>query len=72
MLESAFGFGGFANKGPWTIRFGYSTLTLEDDDSNYDVEWDKAEGGLTLEYAFYKGGKHTFGILGGLAYTDHD
>jgi hypothetical protein len=72
MFESAFGFAGFANKGRWTIHFGYATLTLEDDDSDLDAEWDRAEGNLAVEYAFAQAGKHTFGVLGGVRMYDHD
>jgi hypothetical protein len=72
MFESAFGFAGFVNTGRWTIHFGYGTLTLEDDNSNFDAEWDRAEGNLAVEYAFYQAGNHTFGVLGGVRMYDHE
>jgi len=72
MFESAFGFGGFANKGPWTFKFGYSTLTLEDSDSDLDAEWDKAQAHLEVEYTFATTGNHRWGVLGGVHYTDHE
>ena len=72
MFESAFGFGGFANKGRWTIHFGYATLTLEDDNSNFDAEWDRVEGNLAVEYMFYKAGNHQFGVLAGVRLYDHE
>ena len=72
MFESAFGFASFANKGPWTIRLSYATLTLEDDNSNFDAEWDKAHGELSVEYTFANTGSHRFGVIGGVSYTDHE
>ena len=72
MFESAFGFASFANKGPWTIRLSYATLTLEDDNSNFDAEWDKAQGELSVEYTFANTGSHRFGVIGGVSYTDHE
>ncbi len=72
MFESAFGFGGFANKGRWTIHFGYATLTLEDSDADLDADWDRVEANLAVEYAFYQAGNHTFGVLGGVRMYDHE
>jgi hypothetical protein len=72
MFESAFGFASFANKGQWTVHLGYGTLTLEDDNSNFDAEWDRAEANLAVEYAFAKTGNHTWGVLGGVRMYDHD
>lgn len=72
MFESAFGFGGFANKGLWTINFGYATLTLEDSDSGFDAEWDRSKAHLEVVYNFATTGNHRWGALGGIHYTDHD
>jgi hypothetical protein len=72
MFESAFGFGSFANKGPLTIHFSYATLTLEDDNRDWDVEWDKAEGELAVEYTFTQLGNHYIGAIGGVRYIDHE
>jgi hypothetical protein len=72
MFESAFGFGGFANKGRWTIHYKFATLTLEDDNRDFDAEWDRTAAELALEYKFYKAGNHVFGVLGGVNYTEHE
>lgn len=72
MFESAFGFGGFANKGRYTVHFKYATLTLEDDNSDFDVEWDRYFGEVALEYTFAQAGKNSFGVLGGVNYTKHE
>lgn len=72
MFESAFGFVSFANKGRWTIHLSYATLTLEDSESNIDAEWDRVEANLAVEYALYQTGNHTFSVLGGVRYFDHD
>ena len=66
MVDSAFGFGGFANNGPWTIHFKFATLTLEDDNRDYGAEWDRNFGELALEYTFARAGNHAFGVLGGI------
>jgi len=72
MVDSAFGFFGFANNGPWTIHYKFSTLTLEDDNRDYDAEWDRNFGELALEYTFARAGNHAFGVLGGINYTEHE
>jgi hypothetical protein len=72
MLESAFGFGGFAAKGPWTINFSFGTVTLEDDDSAFDIEWDKSAAELSVDYNFATTGNHRWGVLAGVNYTDHE
>jgi hypothetical protein len=72
MFESAFGFRGFANKGPWTISFGYATLTLEDDDAGLDAEWDRAQAHVEVEYNFAVTGNHRWGVVGGARLTDHE
>jgi len=72
MFESAFGLGGCANKGDWTINFGYATLTLEDSDSELDAQWDKAQALLEVEYNFATTGNHRWGVVGGAQMTDHD
>ena len=72
MVESAFGFFSFANKGPWTIHLMYATVTLEDSDAGFDAEWDKADAQLAVEYAFAKTGNHTWGVLAGVNYIDHE
>jgi hypothetical protein len=72
MVESAFGFASFANKGRWTINLSYKTLTLEDDDSGVDAEWDRVEANLNVEYAFAQTGNHTWGVFAGARYFDHE
>lgn len=72
MLESAFGFASFANKGRWTIHLAFETLTLEDEDGFVDAEWDRVEGNLAVEYAFAQTGNHAWGVRAGVRYFDHD
>ena len=72
MFESAFGFAGFARKDRLTIHFGYGTLTLEDDNRDFDAEWDKAEFNLALEYNFATTGNHRWGAIAGVRGTDHE
>jgi len=72
MLESGIGFRAFAATGPMTINFGYATMTLEDSDSGLEAEWDRAKAHLELEYTFARTGNHSWGVLGGVHYTEHD
>ena len=72
MFESAFGFAAFAANGPWKVNFGYATLTLEDDDSDLDAEWDKVQAHLEVEYHFATTGKHRWGVLAGVTMFDHE
>jgi len=72
MFKSAFGFGGFANKGRYTIHAKFATLTLEDDNRDFDVKWDRYFGEFALEYTFTQVGKNAFGVIGGVNYTKHD
>ena len=41
LMESAFGFGGYAAKGKWRILYSLGRLTLEDDDGGLTAEWDR-------------------------------
>jgi hypothetical protein len=72
MLESAFGFGAFANKGPLTINMSYGTLKLEDEDSGLDAKWDRTQARLEVGYRFAITGNHRWGVVGGVHYTEHE
>jgi hypothetical protein len=72
MFESAFGAGGFANKGRWTIHAKFATLTLEDDNRDFDAKWDRTFGEFAVEYMLGKAGNHAFGVIAGVNYTKHE
>ena len=73
LLDSAFGFGGFAAKGKWQILFGLGTLTLEDDDGLLTkAEWDRTQVEIAAVYRFAKTGNHAWGALFGVRYTEHE
>ena len=72
MLDSAFGFSSFATNGEWTFNLSYKTVSLEDDDSGLDAEWDRTEYELSAAYQFAETGNHRWGVLAGVRGTDHE
>lgn len=80
LLESAFGLGGYARNGRWTITWNFGQLELEDDVpavvggtlGNLDATFTKTDAKLALEYQFAQLGEHRWGILGGFRYTKHE
>jgi hypothetical protein len=72
MLDSALGANAFATNGEWQFLLSYNTVTLEDNNSNVNVEWDRTNVELAAVYNFAKTGSNTWGALAGLRYTDHE
>ena len=72
LVESAFGFGGFAAKGKWKILYSLGTVTLEDEDAGLKAEWDRTQVEVAGVYRFARTGKHAWGVLFGARYIDHD
>ena len=72
MMDSAFGFGAFATRGDWTFNFSFKTITLEDSDSGFKIEWDRTEYEAFAAYQFAVTGNHRWGVLAGVRGTDHD
>jgi hypothetical protein len=80
VLESAFGVGGFAAKGKWTITYNVQRMELEDTVSGVVLATPAsatltftgtgAEG--TVSYRFAVTGKTAWSLLTGLRYTKHD
>jgi len=77
VMDSAFGFGGFAKQGDWTILFSAAQMELEDNvsgnvgatDIDVDVKFTGGKAELAAVYDFAKSGDHTFGVLLGLNHT---
>jgi len=71
-MKSAFGLGGFASKGPWTINLSGGRIELKDNDSGLDVKWKNTNAEGTVDYTFATKGRHRFGALAGVRYTKHE
>jgi hypothetical protein len=72
MFESALGVSGFAAKGPWKILYQVGSVTLEDDDNGLDAEWDRVQAEIVGIYQFAETGKHSWGVLFGVRYSEHE
>jgi hypothetical protein len=80
-IETAFGLGGFASKGRWTILAGGAYLELAGGNNGKaaggtnvesDVSFKVITGEIATVYRFAVTGKHAWGVLGGVNYTKHD
>jgi hypothetical protein len=80
LMESAFGFTGFAAKDKWRILYGASHLELEGDGSG-TVGATPVSADLTIKvtkanaygvYSFARTSRNTWGALFGLEFTKHD
>lgn len=77
LMDSAFGFGGYAKKDNILITYSYGQIELEDRVSavlnesrgQLDIEYKDTGAELALDYQFAKEGKGTFGVLVGVRYT---
>lgn len=72
LVESGFGFGGFAAKGKWQILYSLGTATLEDSDAGLSADWDRTQAEVAVVYNFAKTGNHFWNVLFGARYVDHD
>jgi hypothetical protein len=78
LMESAFGFGGYANKGDWTILYKVGQMKLGDTASGdspntgasvrADISFTGKQAEVDGVYAFAKTGDNYWGALGGLRY----
>lgn len=72
LIDSAFGFSGFAAKGNWRILYTLGTATLEDSDGALEAEWDRTQVELAAVYKFAETGEHSWGVLFGARHIAHD
>jgi hypothetical protein len=82
LMESVFGFGGYATDDTWVIRYSFVTMELEGSDSTYQpqitsdlfskakYEWTGAE--ITVGYPIYRTSYATITLDGGLRYTKQE
>lgn len=80
LLDSAIGFGGFAAHGKYTILFSYSAIELDGGVSgsldggapfSASLNLEVTQASVAVSYLFAQTGKHAWGALFGLRYTDH-
>ena len=80
-LETAYGFGGYASNGQWTILYKYAFLELQDDEKGNlptgtpvsgDITFTAKGGELAAVYNIMNSGDQQLGALFGVRYTDHD
>ncbi len=76
LMESAFGLGGYASNGTWTISGGFGTLTLQGKASNgitsLDNEFEITTGELMVGYNVSRTESLSIDLLGGVRYMNHD
>jgi hypothetical protein len=81
VMETAFGFGGYATDGKWMFEYSFGVLDLEDDPSrtlpggvtvSSDLDFDKTNASLTVGYPIYHDDSLIVRLHGGVRYTDHE
>jgi hypothetical protein len=81
LMQSAFGFGGYATNGTWMIGYSFSQLCLGDDtkfttpggeQAKYDFDFDITGAEVTVGRPIFKGKRVIVGLHGGVRYTQHD
>jgi hypothetical protein len=79
-MESAFGLGGFAAKGKWTITYSGGQMELEDtltgmagtEPASATITFTATGAEGTVAYRFALKGKHAWAVLTGFRYTKHE
>jgi hypothetical protein len=77
LMDTAFGFGGYATNGKLKILYSLGQLNLEGDAKSSagvkaELDFDKTTGEIIVSYPVIFGSEFTLGVLGGLRYTEHD
>ncbi|MBW2174276.1 MAG: hypothetical protein JRF64_06480 [Deltaproteobacteria bacterium] len=87
VMETAFGFGGYATDGKWMIQYSYGMLELEDDSSvvlpsdaplhpgatvSSELGFDMTGGEITVGYPIYEDTTLIVRLHAGVRYTDHE
>jgi len=81
MLETAFGFSGYATDRKWTIQYSFGMLELEDDPSvvlpsgvsvSSEFGFEVTGGEITVGYPIYHGTSLIVRLHGGVRYTEHE
>lgn len=81
LMESAFGFAGYATDGQWIIEYSLGQLRLEGDTSaslsggasvSSELDFDKTTGELTVGFLVAENDRISLRVHSGLRYTNHE
>ena len=81
VMETAFGFGGYATAGKWMIQYSYGMMELEDkprstlpsgDTVHAKLGFDATGGEITVGYPIYEDTSLIVRLHAGARYTDHE
>jgi hypothetical protein len=81
IMETAFGFGGYATDGKWMIQSSFGMLELEDDTSrtiagvgtvSSELGFDMTGGEITVGYPIYECTSLILRLHAGVRYTEHE
>jgi hypothetical protein len=81
LAKSAFGLGGYATDGQWMIQYSLGVLELEDDAKttlpggesvSSKINFETKGGEVTLGFPVFANNHVTFGVHGGVRYTEHE
>lgn len=80
LMKTAFGIGGYANRGNLTITYAVAQLELDDDvkaslpagAGDLDINFKTLAASLDVEYKFAQSGNHSYGIVAGLRYAKQE
>ena len=80
LMETAFGFGGYASDGTWRIKYGFSYMDLKGDSKtsqsgitvDAELEFEATGAELTVGYPIYKDPSVNLTLDAGLRYTKHE
>ncbi len=76
LVDTAFGFNGYATDGTWMVQYSFVNMELEGSASkgtaSATLGFDVQGAEITLGYPVYKSSGATLGVLGGVRYTSHE
>ena len=76
VIDTAFGFSGYATDGKWMIQYSFSNVEIEGSDTvgatTAKMDFDIQGAEITLGYPVYNASWGTLGVLGGVRYIEHD
>jgi hypothetical protein len=72
LLDSAVGLTAFAANEDWSLTASFNKLSLKDQDSRFDAEWDKTQAEFIVAYNFARVSCNTFALQLGARYVEHD
>jgi hypothetical protein len=76
LIDTAFGFGGYATDGTWLITYAYGSLTLKGDETvgpiSADIEFETTTIEVLVGYPLLRRDKFSMNVLGGVRNLAHD